>query len=865
MESTNNTDNDANNALVSQGKVGHKGWNIISSRVPEHTQKFLQYAYDYTRYDTDQFKQTNDLLSCGEELYLLIRNILVDSDLKLVKKADVKAIESSSNSGSNNSSNSSKSTKKGKTNKKSDIIEKNKTSKIMEEFTNLHKNLLSDVRTSIEGRVGYNSSYVEFRLIALMASIRKIIKMESYKITDGYFDRANDTVIGSKKIHKQLLGTSTTNNTSATCLEDLSYWIEKLEKRINFTIRDAMINYGTSIISTHLDGLIPQFKFKLYQSQIDVIETLKANEQVLILYMTMNGSGKTSSLIPICGYITKNNSSITKFSRKKILFCCPSKLVRMSVANYCYSIGIPFAIVSMHESAIKYDYNAFVAGGKAQESKDDNTCLLYIADPYISYKILATRCQKGDEMLLFMDEMTMGADQPGNLVTDYFVRIMSVAPSQTILASATMPKFDELPDFYCKNKLRYPELKVVTINSHETKIGSKLFNLQGDVFVPHQIEDIDHKEQLIKVNETINQNPFLGRFYRASTIWNMHDSCVEIGTDVNVDVSVDEFFKDPSNWNQISIQKMSYDVLDAISKTDDSIIDKFCHKAGQTGAGIDSIDTNTTEKCEFKLDLSTILTKDAHRFLGGCIVACDQPFNLGMHLAKEAGIIENAKFTQVLKQFNQLLDVHNASRDRILVRTENPSKQSEQMAELGETFPKWSLPNKVQINTSEHLVINNHPELRSFGRHPVLPLDLPIESSKASQDLLCLLACGIGFYSLTDQYLDQEYLDAVIALAFANKLSFIFADVSLAYGANIPINNIIIVDSDDHSIVNNNSLKSIYQLLGRSGRVGVSSSSTIYVTGTELVNKITAQLHDQLDDGIHDEVKNIIDSIQRIV
>ncbi len=80
----------------------------------------------------------------------------------------------------------------------------------------------------------------------------------------------------------------------------------------------------------------------------------------------------------------------------------------------------------------------------------------------------------------------------------------------------------------------------------------------------------------------------------------------------------------------------------------------------------------------------------------------------------------------------------------------------------------------------------------------VSPEDIPSDT-KVPTNVLTMLAAGIGVYSTTCQFLDEEYLNAVLALAKRGCIKTIFTDSSIAYGTNLAVSDIIIIDETSNS------------------------------------------------------------------
>src|SRR3989344_3272275 len=104
-----------------------------------------------------------------------------------------------------------------------------------------------------------------------------------------------------------------------------------------------------------------------------------------------------------------------------------------------------------------------------------------------------------------------------------------------------------------------------------------------------------------------------------------------------------------------------------------------------------------------------------------------------------------------------------------------------------------------------------------------------------SDTLITLLLCGVGIYSLEHKGLSMEYNHLVLNLASQGKLAYLISDNSICYGTNYPINRVIITDD----YVEKHSVNTLYQLMGRAGRVGKSWTAEIYIsnlTGLKIID-----------------------------
>jgi hypothetical protein len=181
--------------------------------------------------------------------------------------------------------------------------------------------------------------------------------------------------------------------------------------------------------------------------------------------------------------------------------------------------------------------------------------------------------------------------------------------------------------------------------------------------------------------------------------------------------------------------------------------------------------------------------------------------------------------------------------------TTNKSKCSQEQQEILDTTIHIPFPRYKQINTIYHLQKYAPEHIQHIHKKYVrellileqLPTDLHVPDI-----VLLLLYAGIGIYS-NDKF-DSQYYELVLQLASQGKLAFLIADMSICYGTNYPISNLIIDASIQRSI------DTIFQLMGRCGRIGQSWSASIHIDDdiyNQLSNYFTIKTQQHTLEAIH--------------
>jgi len=584
------------------------------------------------------------------------------------------------------------------------------------------------------------------------------------------------------------------------------------------------------------------------------------------------------------------------------LYCCPNEAVLLEVAHMVYGMGLSFAIIvrNKYDGSLQYKWSSF-----ADKTNPKESAVLYLADIFvtrilleeraacisqkksylemnrldpISHPLTERRIPSVPDYILIADEPTKGADsQTGFMVdsgfsleTELFIDILRLAPPRTILMSATLPTYDQIPHIYNSLSDRYNGIKIRSFASSESKIGCALTTANGKIYVPHY--GCTTVDSVKKILEKISTNPFLGRFYTFGVLLEM----VKIFDQAKLptpDLSI--LFSDPTKANQATIQQTVYQMLETVIQTgSDSLVTDICNKLPSNPSRIDKI-----------------LTKNYNKFNRGCLVFSSNPVatafetyhsNFDSYLQtgtdgdtsklkiksepeKSRNIFQQVRMDSILTRYQTELEHWQKSYDRLNSKESGKKTEAKKM-ELIDSKPKWNFPPELQLGTLEHY---DKSGLTDFSEltNTVSPSDLPKDSSVCTE-ILTMLASGIGIYSTESEALDSAYLQSVLYLAKKGTVKIIFTDSSIAYGTNLAVSDIIIVDepvsstdgSVSESITDKHSVKTIFQMLGRAGRGGhLSYQARIYTTSKQdhLVYKIQAYALEKLDEGSKDEVQNI--------
>lgn len=896
--------------------IGHKRWDIISKNIGTDFDLWKNLYESHKAINDSTDNATRSQVCCGEEVYLEIRpNLILQKIISAESSSNITVVKAQPKKVKQEKSNS----KKLVINKAEKIKLDNLVKKIKIDLDALLKSItLEPVKT--DRSVVFNSKFTELALVKMMVQCRNLVlKLEatnkqysaksaskytlSKELTDikekidYYQNELIEVIVGFNKI---IAEKKTNNSISQTCLMDLQNWIDYSKKIINFDSKNVIVNMPELIFKTVYDGMLQHKQTGLYQSQKEIFKFVTENQKYLALVHTMLGSGKTSMILPICGWLSSNIKNKTK-----LIFCCPNEVVLLEVAHMVYGMGVSFAIVihDQEENKLQYKWSSF-----ADKKNPDETAILYLCDIYvarmlleermnclenkrlfleanrrdpINYPLVENRIPSVPDYILMGDELTKDADSQNgfmidsgfSITTEVFVDLMKVAPPKIILMSATLPTAEQLPEFYGSIVNAHPNMVTRSFASSEAKIGCALISSVGELYAPHTgfetIDDIKHVLSVIKTN------PFIGRFYTFEVLLLMVETFQQMALPVP-DLSV--MFDDPSKANQTNIQQTAYKMLEQLIETgSDDIVKKICLMKKNVGNGV---------------DLSTIFTTDIQRFNKGCLIFSADPvttalevyqanFNKFLKSKSERNIFQQVRIDTILSKYQREMEsfekaikrVENKSDDGIIKRNkENDTKERVRTetwqitSNMTDQRPIWDFPQSLQLCSAEHLAkVKCHAVMTGTGGL-VSPDDLP-STTNVSMEILTLLASGIGIYSINNPALDDEYLQTVLLLAKKGVIKTIFTDSSIAYGTNLAVSDIIMIDQPvtqdamiTESIIDKHSIKTIFQMLGRAGRGGnLSYEAKIYTISPDnkLIDKIRSYIKGTLDEGSRDEILNI--------
>ena len=147
--------------------------------------------------------------------------------------------------------------------------------------------------------------------------------------------------------------------------------------------------------------------------------------------------------------------------------------------------------------------------------------------------------------------------------------------------------------------------------------------------------------------------------------------------------------------------------------------------------------------------------------------------------------------------------------------------------------PELHIQNKFQINTRSHYENYNKQPQDFKNFRSLIDLDkYPMADLAINSFFVVLLCCGVGIYA--PNKFSKIYNTTVLNLAESGKLAFLISDESIAYGVNLQNLSRVFIMPD---FASEHSLNTLFQVMGRAGRPGLSSKAEIFIDNT-VANKL---------------------------
>ena len=637
----------------------------------------------------------NTINCCGDEIYLMVRPYFVEIGLipEMIPINVTISKETISQNKHNKKHNPGKLTK--------DEIKRNNTIRNIEEATN---NLIKTFSFKHSNSAfGFREKYAELRFVTLIYCAVFFMKNDVKNMSHLY-----ELILG---IEKTLKNVKEIPNLSKIAYEDLSLCCKNLKNHVNFSYGTMFDKFPRLCIMTTYDNVFHSMAIKPYESQKKLMDNIKKHKAGLFLYNAMISTGKTTMSIALSKYV-ETLRTLQKASGERpsiqLIFACSVEPVRLQVCKMAYNQKIPFGIAISDNNIVKITNNF--------SCKNDDNRILIVADVEATIGLLS----QSQDYVLFVDEPTVGADQINHPVTRAIAKIMLLAPKLTILSSGTLPNENEMGpiiDYFKKKHSDKSDVPVpiISICSKEALIGCEIINFDGSTIAPHN--NCCSRDELKKIIDSLKTRSFIDRMYTAPLLYKLRQKMIDNG--IKDIVNLEDFFHNVENLSQSNIQKLAIQLLEKLSEQDtDELVQKICVPLGKIIIDNTNVQTGSTSREETEddiiweprkladkfedidYDLNKILTTQAYKYLGNCLIAVNDPikfaFEQSLNLFQKfpesaAKLVGNYK--SALDRFNQALQK--------LDTIKNETKRSQQKQNIRKE--QFALAEFSRLPSSEYL------------------------------------------------------------------------------------------------------------------------------------------------------------------
>ena len=710
--------------------------------------------------------------------------------------------------------------KKFKTNKPPSppiVNNKNKKSKKLNKATKIRiQNSAKVIDSLVAGMYSKNMNVMEFRVIRYFKEIvDSLITRNKYKLYDSIISLSYSI---PPKENKQTL---------YTYIRQFYQWV--IDTNL-FDIGKLFTQYDDLTVScSYLNDYSPTFK--PHSHQVDLYENIILDDNPKIIFLRApTASGKTIGTIPLG-------------TDKCVLFICPSRHVCVSASRYAVNMNLKVAVAlgCSKRSDIKRQFNAKNRGYK-DDSPMQPPIQFMVSDIHSAHFAMDwLKDNTNLQTIMVIDEPTIEADIGVTDLVKKTMKIIAECPyKKQVLMSATLPGKDEL-SVICDNFIsKHPDGNIVEINSNVLGPGILAVNHDGEVVLPHHY--VTSREELRELYQLLQDNCVLLKFATPKAVVNLYRN---LDKDILPnDLHIRTYFNDLCKLNHHNIRQYYLELLQWLISLD----------------GITFLD-NKTRKLYPNTRLETFATTGAFSYTGGMsmvlsnepatdiqktIASLNVPDKMLQYLHKMKE--QNDKIELSTKKLKQKLDKLNLPYDRQSAQLYLESERKEWQAEYDAIYTKLEYITSKQINLyiPSDYTINSKGHVEKYTsktKDDFKSLRMPAISQSAIINVLNTqyadeeipiyngLLCGLGILDYDNT--PEEYSKMAIELIEDANLYSVFCAYKLMFGTNYQFSHGILTDN-----MFDNSVDCLIQAIGRIGRPGVKTQSTIRSVDDRLFAKI---------------------------
>lgn len=547
----------------------------------------------------------------------------------------------------------------------------------------------------------------------------------------------------------------------------------------------------------------------------------------------------------------RDNYNCKKFSQRRVLTIADiASTILMFKKQLDDKKKLPIEqtkLSNLHRDIMKHDklILSVVRGECVTASSELSILKKEVAEMRVKHTKLFNKIEKlaydaNKQYILFFDEPTVDLDIKYSPMVSYLSSIFKLMPKLTVLSTATAPERDDIPWLELVFHTKYPDAEVEFIKSSKVRIGSEISDLDGNIFIPHA--NCDSLEQYRTVVSIIESDYFLQKCYTSNVVNDLFAKLTTLskskihGFTIPSELNFADYLNKTSNMNQDAICKLAIKylkfVLDIVSSMGvalaNDFVTNFCSaKFTKRGVNLNTLATTANQFESQTLIVTANPIDFTKKYFDSYIAEAKQT------ICKVNGFDSIVPFDEIIKAYMAAKSRYESAKclieeDKSKVRgvdgAEHEAQRRIRLEALGQV-PRLVIPDKLVIGSSSYMKERGtFSTLNNFN--PGLIDWTEVECSDTQKFGLCL---GIGLYS---REYSSSYIKIVLEMAGKGQLAYLIADDVICYGANYPIENIIVdntcLTQDQHSV------KTVFQVFARAGRPGKSWRANIFAHSSVL-------------------------------
>lgn len=574
---------------------------------------------------------------------------------------------------------------------------------------------------------------------------------------------------------------------------------------------------------------------RLYPEQKNLIgqitEAVVEDRPLLLGNQMPTGTGKTFLAVPLAKKISHMGLG------KTVLFTCSNELVNRDVASTALladglhlwlaklilqdGMSRPTVLLRPYKRCFpatwkkvyKTDTSAKI--GSVQEQWDfyvratKKTPDLIVADLEASLELLKEAPGIGNPFVAYVDEF-LSDDDSNRLIS----KMCHYLPKQSVLLSSILPQFDHIPQIvrsFCDRHHTTPVDCVRRVATADVNIACAVIDEQGYLRMPHH-----HARDAADVRDLVREiqiNPRIRRSYPPKHV----------------------YYWSRSLDDHLAPHRLTFhEVFPDIGKiTTTAVIDYAIRLLTLLVDHPEYLDAFRAYRPRLMPppDLMRLLTDQSWCYDGKTLVITDDPFSQ-VYKMSDALFDKDLRWADIAAKTRQ----NQAARDLEIERLDRMKitrlEKERMSSEINENFSTTKLDDEYVVNSRAHFA---RFQTGSDDRRLVsirAAIDLPLEFEHEFDDRINLLmAAGVGVFEKRRMSEDQRNY----VMSLYDKLAFLCSGKDIVFGTNLPgLTNVFI----DFSFAKDQSIPTLYQLMGRVGRMGKSYHANIILNNEASVRKI---------------------------